>query len=1263
MACYCALGLCCAQPRASAAETKPIRLRIVWGGGAATRWQGTITPVNGLVANIAPLGTAADEPGSMWIDGNRVVFVARSPRANDGVDLDVTAELNESLKIEIQSDVAGKPQVVIEAPLQTLVNEPYTRELDERGNQLVIRRAPGDKLHLGFDRDSLIYAPAETLKCRVTPLLIGDNGPLRCRAQLRDANTGRAVWSEEPAEPLADSADFSVAMKLPTAEGVYNLELELIPRRGPLALGLKPLATRRAQIVVLAKQPRLNSADGRRPLDLVLEIDPAKPHWWDRLGNLPTLPGMRKGSFGTGDADPWQHALGAMVQLGPGGSSLTPSWEAYPLSVQRVGAPHVVEIEYPSDVPQTVGISLVEPGPTGEAATQGVDSGFYVPDEAAATEPKLLRHRVIFWPRTRTPLLLISNLDARSQAVFGKIRVLAHDGTLPARFPSDGGDGARLIAAYYDRPLFAANFSAPEAYDAGSGRSLTDWSTFYLGSSRLIEYLKHVGYNGLTLSVLADGATLYPSVRAPSTPRFDNGALFSTAQDPLQKDVLELLLRMFDREKLQLIPAISFAAPLASLEELKRQGGDAAAGLEWVGRDGHTWLERYAADQGRAPYYNTLDPRVQDAMLAIIDELLARYGEHSSLTGVALQLSGYGYAQLPGLAWGFDDRTIAAFEHDTGVQIAGDGPRRFALRAQALLGPQRKAWSDWRARRMTEFYQRIEARVTQSRPGARLYLCGAEMFNGPDLLSALRPSLPPRPLDDALVEAGIAPELEKLLTSTVLLRPQQLSAPGPLDSRLLDLKINDATELDRRLRDAAVPACLLYHEPYRVAIPSFDEQSPFRNSHLTLVAQLSPSGERNRQRFAHALATLNAQALFDGGWMLPLGQEDELVDVFRAYRRLPAVSFQSLDIDSQPVAIRAASHNGATQWMLVNDSPWPVQLQLDLSVAPQTPLTELTGRRRIAPLSPGKSGSQWQVELRPYDLLAVELATATAAITSAKVDLPETAAVELASRISDFQARAIALQSLPPLETLENGDFESPPATDGAIASWLIGSGDGVDIQLDHDEKHAGENSLRITSTGRPAVVVSHASAPPVTGRIEVAVWLRSRGDKAAPVRIAVEGSHRGQPFYRYAMIGDGRSGVALSSDWKQYLVPFDNLPLEAINDLKLRFELLGAGVVWIDDAQLFPLKFSEDERLELIKLYTSAQYKLSAGQVGDCLHMLDSYWPQFLTAHVPLTETPVAQRPPDRQAALPADLPKPPAEEHDGLFDRFKQWLPSRWR
>ena len=69
----------------------------------------------------------------------------------------------------------------------------------------------------------------------------------------------------------------------------------------------------------------------------------------------------------------------------------------------------------------------------------------------------------------------------------------------------------RLLAGYYDRPLVTKNFSAPESIDSWSGRSLDDWKTFYEGGSRLTDYLKHVGFNGLMLSVVADGGAIYPS--------------------------------------------------------------------------------------------------------------------------------------------------------------------------------------------------------------------------------------------------------------------------------------------------------------------------------------------------------------------------------------------------------------------------------------------------------------------------------------------------------------------------------------------------------------------------------------------------------------------------------------------------------------------------------------------------------------------------------------------------------------------------------
>ena len=92
----------------------------------------------------------------------------------------------------------------------------------------------------------------------------------------------------------------------------------------------------------------------------------------------------------------------------------------------------------------------------------------------------------------------------------------------------------------------------------------------------------------------------------------------------MPKDVLEMLLRMMDRENLQLIPSIEFAAPLPALEAIRRRGGPDAQGLEWIGADGGTWCQTCSTRRGLAPYYNTLDPRVQEAMLAAVRELAQR---------------------------------------------------------------------------------------------------------------------------------------------------------------------------------------------------------------------------------------------------------------------------------------------------------------------------------------------------------------------------------------------------------------------------------------------------------------------------------------------------------------------------------------------------------------------------------------------------------------------------------------------------------------
>ena len=520
----------------------------------------------------------------------------------------------------------------------------------------------------------------------------------------------------------------------------------------------------------------------------------------------------------------------------------------------------------------------------------GLDSGLDRSAEAVTWggAASMQRHRLIFWPRTGSPLLLLTNGREHEPATYGKIRVLAGGEHLPPALPGHSAPTERLLAAYLDRPLIPENFSAEQCLDSWSGRSLDDWRTFYQGGTRLIEYLNHAGYNGLMLSVLADGSTIYPSKLLMPTPRYDTGAFFMTAQDPVRKDVLEMLLRLIDREELRLIPAVEFAAPLPELEALRRAGGADAQGIEWIGREGTPWCASSPPQRGLAPYYNVLHPRVQEAMLAVLRELAERYARHPSFAGMAVRLSADGYAQLPGPDWGLDDATIAQFERDTKLVLPGEGPQRFAQRSAFLAQPaNRPAWLEWRAAQLGKFYRRAADELATLRPGSRLYLAGAGMLGGAELEAELRPALPRRSnVADALLSVGIDGRyLQDDASRIVLLRLERVRSEANLGTRAADIEISQMGDFDRYFQTAGTPGSLFFHQPSEIHVPSFDQRGPFQPSYAWLVSQPVPAGEQNRRRFVHSLATLDAQVMIDGGWLLPMGQEEATRGLAAAYRR------------------------------------------------------------------------------------------------------------------------------------------------------------------------------------------------------------------------------------------------------------------------------------------------------------------------------------------------------------------------------------------
>ena len=709
-------------------------------------------------------------------------------------------------------------------------------------------------------------------------------------------------------------------------------------------------------------------------------------------------------------------------------------------------------------------------------------------------------HRIVFWPKTKTPIVLITNRRNDDPAFYGAIRALRIADHLPRAFPAGGPSPARLYAAYLDRPLIPESFSAEEVFTTSSPLGMDDWKTFYQGGTRLVEYLNHVGYGGLFLSVYADGSTIYPSQLLQPTTRYDTGAYLGTGQDPARKDVLEMLLRFFDREGLKLIPALEFATPLPELEAILRQGGPAAEGMVWVGRDGRSWPDVYHSYQGRAPYYNVLHERVQQAMLAVVREVVERYGHHPSFAGIAIQLSADGYAQLPARSvdsvWGLDDRTVQRFKEATGIELSGSGPTRFRERFRQLAAPDvESSWLTWRAEQLAAFYRRAGEELTAQRPDTRLYLAGARMFEGEAMRQQLRPTLTRRlTLEQTMTQVGINPRHFADAQGPVLLFGETLLPWTSLASQSVPLELESMRKVEDLVANYGAMGTLFYHQPQETSLASFDELSPFQPSATRLTTQAVPSAAQNRRRFVRAMAHFDPVIVVDGSLRMPLGQEESLRDLVTLFRRLPSARFTTLGPkdSSEPLTVRYLQRADSTYLVVINEVGFPVNARIRLQAPAGCRLEELTGVRAVAPMQADGVGSYWDVQLEAYDAIGAWLSSPQAKVTKATARWSPEIDEALNARVSELVKRRIALARPREWDGLGNPGFESDVLEAGSIPGWMFPPSDAANVRVDRTQHRSGNASLRLVCDSQSTTVMSLAFNAPETGRLAVSLWLKS---------------------------------------------------------------------------------------------------------------------------------------------------------------------------
>ena len=205
------------------ADEATLKLRIAWGGGAERIWHGTIGLSAGTFWDLKPLGIEADEPGSIWLEGTQIRIRQPSPRAYDGIDVSVTAELDARLTIWLSNDQAETAKTLQIALRDLVGQQPYRTVLDDADNRLFVSRAPGDRLRIDFDRDHLVFAPGESFAFQVQPYLVGTStAGLRLQAKITTHPGNERVWSEEYATGDEGTAT-SITIPVPPTEGVYDL--------------------------------------------------------------------------------------------------------------------------------------------------------------------------------------------------------------------------------------------------------------------------------------------------------------------------------------------------------------------------------------------------------------------------------------------------------------------------------------------------------------------------------------------------------------------------------------------------------------------------------------------------------------------------------------------------------------------------------------------------------------------------------------------------------------------------------------------------------------------------------------------------------------------------------------------------------------------------------------------------------------------------------------------------------------------------------
>jgi hypothetical protein len=1165
----------------------------------------------------------------------------------------VRARLQAPMSASLSFQAAGQ---VIHVPLASVLEGPQ-RTPPQTPVDIGVERLAWDSIQVRLSEGDGTVAPGSRV-----PVALGFNVltaepadvAVRCVAELRPAAGGEPLWRHEIRQGLRSNTAAPPTqtweVPAPSAEGTYVLELRsnwdaiastgregsrlsrlIHRRRTPPASGS---AVRRVTMTVIGQKSAQSTPPGSAPSDIDT-VDLARLR-----GNRLVASG--RAPLANGGLNVWRIPESALVEptrrdrmfgwilrSGSEAARLAPAdsggyaWSAVGLKVEHPERPHRLSITVTGGHPSALGVGLIRLG--GAAGRPRV-----MLDACAAGPPILddgpsVTFSWLVWPSTQEPVLVLVNRGGDAPVRLGTA-VLTELPELPA--------GPNVITPEGLRRELVLSFSGPNALERFGGASAGPVDTL-ARADHLAQYLSHCGASGVILpEVLADRSTRQ-SLEGQA------------GEDATGPDRLGLLLQILSRHGLGTWLDVQLDG---ALPDLPAPGSAEAAtrGLIRVDADG----------QPEGTVYHPLHADVREAMKRKLTDTVAAWKEKGTIHGILIRL-GHGPTLLGGPDTGYDDLTFArfvrdTFEGDAAKSVPGlssDDPGRFAARGTFLAGAGRGPWLSWRSRSIASLYAELADAVRTASPGTALAVATPVVDDGPAGQEARRVDFAGLAPSHAWRAVGL--DLDEWRNgdgAPLVLRGISLSTGGLAHdlatSPDLDVKIMAKSRrgLIVSVEHDAITENALTAVASQAAGRAETTQGRPESSRFELPV-LKYDSSRNRAESPSPLAVvgtglfLSATAMadelagdeplghglaaLDARWVVlssaaVLGREDRLRRFARVFRALPATSAEGTPTEKSPfgVTVRTVAGEANTYLALANDSPFPIRLETIVAAPESTACDDLGRGLRLAP-KVDAAGSHVVLDLLPFGVAAIRVASPRAKVASVNPYPSEAVVSAMRAQYDEMSTQLLRLNQRPaglPVPPANSG-FE--PETTRTVtlniprgpvppAGWhLVGGMNGA-AEIDPMQVHSGSSSMRFSATAPSVSVASARFVPNVHSALTIRTWLRSEKPDTK-VRLWIEGEAAGIPFVR-------RSDLTAQPDWTPFAVRATDLPPGGLDGARIRFELMAAGTVWIDDLSVAGATMSESEKVNAQRALIVAMKAYEQKRYADFARLAGSHWARYPT-------------------------------------------------